>query len=78
MESDPTPGALVQRFSWELDAQPDNPDDSEPYQQLRSDVKKDNERKARQRQAEIQRIQDLFSAKRCVQPGPCPFSCLAP
>ncbi|KFA70589.1 hypothetical protein S40285_04684 [Stachybotrys chlorohalonatus IBT 40285] len=64
MESDPTPGALVQRFSWELDAQPDNPDDSEPYQQLRSDVKKDNERKARQRQAEIQRIQDLFSAKR--------------
>ncbi|KAH7322622.1 hypothetical protein B0I35DRAFT_476554 [Stachybotrys elegans] len=59
---EPTPGSLVQRFSWELDNQPDSPDES--YQQLRNDVIEDRDRRARQLEAELRRIQDIFSARR--------------
>lgn len=64
---DPTPGALVERYSWEIDTiQRDRQDDTEEFSQVRSELAAERERKAKSkaRREEIQRIEAQVSFTR--------------
>lgn len=43
LHDDPRPGELVERFSWEIAAKQASADDTEEYEQLRTDFVKDQE-----------------------------------
>lgn len=63
----PEPGALVTRFSWELEARQRTESETAEtaeYDQLRSDFVAEQERRQRERNKEINRIEEMFSAKR--------------
>ncbi|KAH7139864.1 hypothetical protein B0J13DRAFT_677009 [Dactylonectria estremocensis] len=61
---DPEPGALVQRYSWDIESISRTEPDSEEFSQLRADLIGDRERKAAERQEEIRRIEaHLFAAR---------------
>ncbi|KAK7424338.1 hypothetical protein QQX98_000606 [Neonectria punicea] len=61
---DPEPGALVQRFSWEIEARERTEADTEEFDQLRSDFISERERRDRERQESIRRIEAQFSVTR--------------
>ena len=65
---DPEPGALVQRFSWEIENGPRTEPDSEEFKQLRTSLahKQEKERKAKLSQDERHRIEEHFNATRFV------------
>ncbi len=61
---DPEPGALVKRFSWEVEARQRADTDTIEYEQLRSDFLAERNRRATERQREIERIEEKFGATR--------------
>ncbi|KPM38460.1 hypothetical protein AK830_g8093 [Neonectria ditissima] len=61
---DPEPGALVQRFSWEIEARERTEADTEEFDQLRSDFISERERREKERRENIRRIEEQFSVTR--------------
>ena len=61
---DPEPGALVERFSWEVEARERTEADTVEYDQLRSDFLLERDRRARERQRHIETIEERFGATR--------------
>lgn len=61
---DPEPGALVERFSWEVEARQRTESDTAEYDQLRSDFLSERDRRVRERRREIESIQERFSTTR--------------
>jgi hypothetical protein len=61
---DPEPGALVQRFSWEVEARERTDTDTVEYEQLRSDFLAERDRRAAERRRDIERIEEKFNATR--------------
>ncbi|SPO04178.1 uncharacterized protein DNG_06861 [Cephalotrichum gorgonifer] len=62
--AEPTPGDLVERFSWEVEARQRTEADTAEYDQLRSDFLSERDRRARERKRDIERIEERFSATR--------------
>lgn len=56
---DPEPGALVQRYSWEIDSFPRPEPASEEFSQLHADVVYERNRRAKEIKDEIQRIGNI-------------------
>lgn len=65
---DPEPGALVQRFSWEMEAQQRTEADTVEYAQLRSDFLWEKDRREREKQRSIERLEEMFSSTRLGSP----------
>lgn len=63
---DPLPGDLVQRFSWELEVRQRTEAETAEYDQLRSDLLAERERRASEKNREIERLADMFNARRRV------------
>lgn len=63
---DPLPGDLVQRFSWELEVRQRTEAETAEYDQLRSDLLAERERRAREKNKDIDRLRDMFNARRRV------------
>lgn len=63
---DPEPGALVQRFSWEMEAQERTEADTVEYAQLRSDFLSERDTREREKQRKMERLEEMFNATRLV------------
>ncbi|KAF6819055.1 phytanoyl- dioxygenase family protein [Colletotrichum plurivorum] len=62
---DPTPGALVARFSWELEAaHQDQNDESEEFSRVQAGIREEVERKNKEGRREIERIVAQFSPEK--------------
>jgi len=61
---EPGPGALVERFSWEIEARQRTDTDTEEFNQLRVDLVAERERRAIETRNNVQRIEAHFSATR--------------
>ncbi|KAF6840376.1 phytanoyl- dioxygenase family protein, partial [Colletotrichum musicola] len=62
---DPTPGALVARFSWELEAaHQDQTDESEDFSRVQAGLREEVERKNKEGRREIERIMAQFSPEK--------------
>lgn len=64
LSTDPEPGALVQRFSWELEARQRTEADTAEQDQLRSDFLSERDRRERERGRDIERLEEMFHATR--------------
>ena len=60
--SDPEPAALVQRFSWEVEARQGT--GTREYDQLGCDLLAETNRRAKERERDIRRIEEQFNAMR--------------
>lgn len=63
-DNHPRPGALVERFSWEMENRGRSGSDTDEFNQLRLDLIEQSKRKRRAREAEIRRIEAHFTETR--------------
>ncbi|KAK2767721.1 hypothetical protein FQN54_003879 [Arachnomyces sp. PD_36] len=63
-DNHPRPGALVERFSWEMENRGRSDSDTDEFNQLRLDLIEQTKRKRRARDIEIRRIEEHFSETR--------------
>ena len=61
---DPEPGALVERFSWEVEARRRTEADTAESDQLRADFLSERDRRERDRRRTIERLEEMFNATR--------------
>ena len=61
---DSQPGSLVKSFSWELEVRQRTESDTAQYDQLRSDVLAERDRRERQTDGDIERLTEMFEATR--------------
>lgn len=65
-DNDPRPGALVERFSWEMESRGRSDSDTDEFNQLRLDLIEQTKNKSREREMEIRRVEAHFSTTRLV------------
>lgn len=62
----PEPGELVQRFSWEVEARPDDEPGSAEFNQVREDFIVDQARRRGDKLAELDRIEENLMVRKLV------------